>query len=358
MRLRTLEDVRKALEQRHGPIPDEVWEELERSGDAEAALINEEDLDYVEDRLLRLLRLVGMAERRRKPSAPRHPKEEKVPPDQRLLALSEILALQAARRPDVQAFRREVLGNRLIPIEEIPAWVRSRAEQGGQWVRLVTVTVAVPPDAIPKPLTTESLAPVVQRFVQSGAIVGFGPLSLPTLAFPSGDAVERIPIAHGGTLWRLKQLAEALQRAYRGWDEAQAVALVLSGATPLLPRATVGLSWNKATGSRIQLDVDARMSSAEVARIYGRWRSFVFRGADMPIEEKARHLAVFGEQHRDSGKTWRELMALWNQQHPQWAFHVPAHFAANVARAWQQVTGEKWPGKKGGRRRGKEARSR
>ena len=205
-------------------------------------------------------------------------------------------------------------------------------------------------------LVPRDAAAAAQRLVSEGAVVGFGPFENPTLAFPSGRGAETIPIAYGGTLWRLKQLAKDLQRAY-GWEEAQAVGFVFEGAVPILPRGWVRLSWGK-SGPRVALEVDARFSRTEVARLYGRWRGYVFQGADKPIERKAGRLAVFAEEYRDSGLSWRQLMALWNRRYPEWPYHTPVHFARDCQLAWQRVTGKKWPRKKAGRRRGKEAGAR
>lgn len=355
MRLLTLEDVRKALERRHGPIPDEVWEALVRMQIAEVALGNEGDLDYVEEKLRPLLDLYG-AGQSRKARPTRTPKEETLPPDERLLALSEVLAVQAARRPDVQAFRQEVLGGQLLQPKNIPAWIKERAAEDSEPEMLLTVTAVVSKDALP-PVgapAQEQLA-AAQRAVAAGRPLSYGEKHA-TLSYPENGAAQVAFIAYGGVLWRLKGIAEALAREY-GWQEAQAVAFILAGSVPLASRGRVQLKWTK-SGPRIVLEIDPRLSRTEVARLYGRWRGYVFQGADKPIERKAGRLAVFAEEYRDSGLSWRQLMALWNQRYPEWPYHTPVHFARDCQLAWQRVTGEKWPRKKEGRRRGKEAGAR
>lgn len=356
MRLLTLEDVRKVLERRNGPIPNEVWETLVRMQIAEVALGNEGDLDYVEEKLRPLLDLYNTRQKRNARSLS-SPKKETLPPDERLLALCEVLALHAARRRDVQAFRTEILGGRLIQDEDIPEWIERQVAKEGQSGHLLTVTVAVSEDALP-PIgaSVQEQLTAAQRAVAAGQPVRYG-LEAPVIGYPTKDGAAQFTyVAFGGTLWRLKKLAQSLAKEY-GWQEAQAVAFVLTGAVPLLPRGWVRLSW-RTSGPRITLEVDPRLSRTEVARLYGRWRGRVFRGADKPIERKAARLAVFAEEYRDSGLSWRELMALWNQQYPEWKYHTAVHFARDCQMAWQRVTGGKWPRKKEGKRRGKEAGAR
>lgn len=356
MRLETLEDVRRVLERRHGPIPDHIWDVLVRQQVVDEALDDEGDLGYVEEWLEELLAVArgGDQPRGRRRSLP---KEETLPPDERLLALCEVLAIQAARRPDVQAFRAEILGGQLIPREEIPAWLERQAANDGEPTMLLTVTAAVTKDALP-PIGArfqEQLA-AAQRAVTAGQPVRYRE-EAPAIVYPTKDgAMQVTPVAFGGALWRLKNLAQSLAKEY-GWQEAQAVAFVLSGSVPLTSRGRVQLKFTK-SGPRIVLEVDPRLSRTEVARIYGRWRSRVFRGADKPIERKAGRLAVFAEQYRDSGLSWRELMALWNRQQPAWQYRETVVFARDCQVAWQRVTGQKWPGKKEGKRRGKEAGAR
>ncbi|WP_273000757.1 hypothetical protein [Hydrogenibacillus schlegelii] len=360
MRLRTLEDVRKVLERRHGKIPDVVWEEFEGMEIPQVALGNEGDLEYVEERLVRLLNVYKAGQGRKVPTS-RAPKEETLPPDERLLALSEVLSIRAARRPDVQAFRHEVLGGHLIRPEDIPAWIKERHAQDGEHRVFLTVTVVVPAENLPGLPAVDASAQDLLTAAQQ-AVAVCRPVSfkeeLKLLYFPNGanDAFETVPISYGGVLWRLKKIAESLEQEY-GWHEAQTVSFVLSGTVPFLSRGMVGYRWRK-IGPRITLELDPRLSRTEVARIYSRWRGRLFQGADKPIERKAARLAVFAEEYRDSGLSWRELMAVWNRQYPEWPYHTAVHFARDCQLAWQRVTGEKWPRKKEGKRRGKEAGTR
>lgn len=359
MEFRRVEDVRRALERRHGPIPDEIWELLLEGETPRMAVDNPDDFELAEDDLLRLMRAaqIGHGKRGHRQQA-REPRTETIPADERLLALSEIMALEAARREDVQSFRRDVLAGRLLSVEEIPAWIKEQAAQDAKKGPRVPVKVAaaMPLDAVQQLIgsTPNDVAATLLNALTSGAatVVDVA-LAARAIAYrePGKSIVQNHPVTFGGVLWRLKTLVDALTRRYP-WREEQAVEWVLAGSIPLISRAQVTLAGGRA-GPRIILELDPRLSRTEVARLYGRWRSRVFRGADKPIERKTRHLAVFGEEHRESGKTWRELMAIWNQRHPEWPYHVPAHFAADVQRAWRQVTGEKWPPKKGGQRRGK-----
>src|SRR5690606_8144389 len=54
-----------------------------------------------------------------------------VPPDERLRYLADILAVEAARLPEVVRFRETYLGGRLLPFEEVEDWIkRTQAADG------------------------------------------------------------------------------------------------------------------------------------------------------------------------------------------------------------------------------------
>jgi len=199
--------------------------------------------------------------------------ERTVPADHRHEALARIVAAEAARDPEVQAFRREVLRGRLLRPERVAAWVERQAERDGQ----PTVWVRVPLDArgrLPRqaPDAGRSVE-TIEYPLDSGRA---GPV--PTLAGSGGAGVFRFwsrsgrvgsrPIASRGRLERLRGVASALGRSF-GWPESDAVAFVLSGAIPPCPAVRWGLdSYLRLPSlSRVRLELSPRLSPVPSRKI-------------------------------------------------------------------------------------------
>src|SRR5690606_24865241 len=113
-------------------------------------------------------------------------------------------------------------------------------------------------------------------------------------------------------LYRLKLVARFLERTY-GWREVHGVTFVLTGLTPLLPKARVSTPGPYyRPDQRIKLELDPRLSSDEVRDIYARARKEVFKGRDRPMTKKHLELALF--LVKNPYHTWREMCDLWNRQ--------------------------------------------
>lgn len=285
-----------------------------------------------------------------------------LPADTRLEVLSKILALEASRLPEVQLFRQEVLGGRLLAPEEVPRWIGEQARKEGPATAFVSLQVALPPDARPRDsrealamakqvLSTAEPVRVVleeERLECPGPPPGVEVEDVAT-AFLSGVWRYHLNLRFGGTLWRLKRLAQQLTRLYP-WSEHQAVAFVLAGVTPLISRARVRLlgmlpGRPLSPWSRIVLELDPRLPVSEVALLYRRARGEAYRGTDRPMSQKNLQLALFLAEQQDRPATWRELMDAWNTRFPKWRYTNYRRFARDAALAWQRVTGRKWEAK-------------
>lgn len=273
-----------------------------------------------------------------------------LPPDQRLIALAEMAAIDAGRDGSVRRFRKEVLGDRLLAPEEVEGWVKEQALRDGPEQLIVTVEFAVPLEQLDDErfLTVRDLP----RIVDIGKAVTLTE-RLEALMYRTGDnRPDFVRIRPGGTLWRLKSIAVMLSQHY-SWKEWDAVFFVLTGIPPDYPKAHISLTWRRGQ-PRIVMDLDPRLSRTDVARLYAEARSSVWKGTDRPLEEKTRRLAVFLHENFDDKKTWRELTALWNRKHPEWSYEREQHFARDAVAAWQRVTGLPWlHQRKGGRPRAK-----
>lgn len=252
-----------------------------------------------------------------------------IPPDRRADALGRIVALDAARWPGVARFRAEILGDKLLAPEKVPAWIAARARKEGEPTRLVTVA---DDDRGGEPRRIERL----------------------TIGYPDAAAggTVRTFIAEGGSLGRLQRLAVDLSRLF-GWAEPDAVAFVLSGLAPPVPLAeAVGVRsrLNYPTLSAVTLTVSARLSPDQVGRLYAAVRRDLLGvGRDRgPGESWKAELSVFTAEHNDGRRTWRALSDEWNRLHPEHAYRDWRAFQRDARRSFEQVTGRRleWRGRK------------
>ena len=175
-------------------------------------------------------------------------------------------------------------------------------------------------------------------------------------AFP-----KKVNIRGDGVLAELKWLAEQLMEAVPCWlEEHQVVAFVLSGWSPKFPRIIGRLRLSKGGGagrffgpaSRIELNIDPRMTPAAVARFYNESRSELVVGRDRTMGPKQLALALFADEHGRQGIAWKKLRDIWNDTqreiHPEWVdmtTHDPSarRFGLDCRSAWSRLTGVRWP---------------
>lgn len=315
-----------------------------------------------------LLRLRG-------PAAPRRaPRKLTIPPDERLLAVSEALAAHAAEDPDVKTFREKVLGGRLLKPEEVAEWVERYAWEEGRPTEYVVVPSE---DGLDPPVVSEApwwLSPAVGKLTYYAAReVGilyyqdFPPAITDAQAVAMGYAGPRLGVHreraawghHGGVLYHLSFLSKYLARRY-SWLESEASNFVLTSRAPLIPKARIDWSVNyydfdPELPPRIILDLDPTISSREVALIFRQAREDLYLArhpvtgqgksprAARPISPKVRALA--GLAGRPG--TWRERLTAWNQEHPDWHYTKddPRHFVRDANNAFRRVFGERKAGR-------------
>lgn len=334
------------------PVDPRICRELVREGFLADLELGETTLEHVVEEYRRRLRKRQARDRERELPG--------LPADTRLEVLSKILALEASRLPEVQRFRQEVLGGRLLAVEDIPRWIEEQMRKEGPATVFVSLQVALPPNARPRD-SREALAMAKQVLATAEPVrMALERETLECPGPPPGVEMEdaaaavlaatpgwryRLSIRFGGTLWRLKRLVQQLTRLYP-WREHQAVAFVLAGLVPVLSRASarVPLVFTS-PWERIVLELDPRLPASEVALLYRRLRGEVYRGTDRPMSQKNLQLTLFLAEHQDRPATWRELMDAWNSRFPKWRYTNYRRFARDGALAWQRVTGRKWEGK-------------
>lgn len=365
-------DLRSQLEKRlRAPVRENVWQYLLDYGFVKELLdgIEGADLDYLAEEYRRISRYLSPF------APPQRNRTRYVPTDKRLQALSRIVACEMNRSPLVKRFRQDVLGGRLLAEEEIPVWIRQ--QDPGQelwWWRAVRIPISAEGIRLYKgwifpvvPPHTRTLTEIVDnvRILGQEEIISER-VSKDYLLYPcrpstggknddEGD-YDVVSFGPGTSLAYLKEIARffaGLSPSYENFyalhsgrypflTEAEAVRVILSGRPPRLWPAEVDVG-GCVGHPRLRLNVDARMSPAEVAKWYRHCRRWVFRGQDKPLTEKHLQLAVYLVEHSDTPWTsWARLMQLWNEDYPKWAYTSWRNFARDAKAAWCRVTGREW----------------
>ncbi|NPV80168.1 MAG: hypothetical protein HPY52_07810 [Firmicutes bacterium] len=287
--------------------------------------------------------------------AQRKEERKEIPPDRRLDTLAQIWAIEASRLPEVISFRQEILQGRLLQLEEIDTWVKQQLAQkqgGARWVK-----VALPANVEPKNSRDFSCLQSILSLPEKAKAAWPIEWSVDILEYPGTDKwVNKVPVPHFGPLRRLKDLASCLQGIAPLWQEAQAVAFVLCDVVPALPKARGTLHFSSIGPARVTLELDPRLSSQEVAKLYVRVRRDVFDGWDRPMTEKHLSLSIFLAEN--PGIAWRELMAIWNRKFPEWIYSDWRVFSRDARAAWQRITGREYPRRPSGKKKGETSNAR
>ena len=304
------------------------------------------------------------------PRGRRQKKEEgvEIGPDARSDALGQIAAVAAQWHEwGIRDFRREHLGERLLPPQEIPTWVEEQARREGpaaeeyvlvpipDWKSLeLLVDLGDPRKGYAGWLAAEAKRVAANADAEAPQSWWKGPHYL-SYGVPS-DREKQIAIRGDRALAELKKLTSGWAGIRCGlcdhipWRESEAVAFILSGWVSPLPKARARAGFSRGyypALSRLSIEVDPRLTPKEVAQLYNRMRSRYVQGRDRPMDEKHTALAVFTEQTRRGDASWSELRKQWNAEHSDWAFEAgddpyAKRFALECRTAWSRVTGEKW----------------
>lgn len=313
-------------------VKDHYLDEYEQTGDLQLLIDRIRDLEKIEE------------ESRGTHRETKDTTERIVEPDERLVYLARIWAVEAAELPEVVRFREKYLGGTLLRFEDMEEWIEATRKADGPGS--LWFTLALRAEYI---VREEGRLPRLRDLLE--ALSNLPPDMLDQFvlrtpgetldyAVPQDEWVRRVPIQHDGVLYRLKQLAQSLERRY-GWTEAAAVVFVLTGITPWIPKATVTTQgvYHSPT-QRITLKVDPRMSADEVREVYAEARSSVFKGRDRPMSKKHLELALF--LVKNPRHTWREMASIWNKEKPEWAYSSWQNFARDARSAYQRITGKRW----------------
>lgn len=272
-------DPRRALESEMGkPLSDEAWASLEKDGFAdEIRDVGDKAVQDTAERL-RALRTT--------------PKSDPVPPRASPVASrvmrGEELAAHAQRDPDVVAFRRDVMRDQLIQLDDIESWITSRAMPATNWS-------------------------------QSG-------WQIRCVEFPKDGWTGRCATTEGGDLERLRTLASRLATTYR-WQPGQATAFVLTDACPIVGVRVTWTSGGLHDGAA-QVDyVPPGTPPEEVERAVRdaqkRWRADTHPRRATATRDADRHRSILTFLNAHPEGTWDERRVAWRTAHPEYGNCYP-----------------------------------
>ncbi len=277
-----------------------------------------------------LRRAQGKEERQKSPKAGRLAIDDR----DRRFALSRLLAIEAERDPEVCGFRERYLGGKPLEWARIEEWIGATAAADGEHSQYVEI--ALPADSsLRVPVEgprIESEALLRDVHVEATVKVKFVSYGL-----PGKDRVQVVPVRAGGVLDELRRLSEKLARSYR-WTADQATVFVLAGVTPYMVGVRIETVVGSAhpAASTVCLEIDPIVSPLEVQKAYSQIRQKMLEGIYRPLTEKHLKLAVFAAERRPPAK-WAEVMAAWNEAHPEYGYEKETVFARDATAAQNRL---------------------
>ncbi len=277
-----------------------------------------------------------------------------------MLALTEILAVEADRLPEVSRFRSEVLGGELLAPSEVLKWVQDQAAKESS---ALCITLQLPP-GVRVDVDGEGWRSVLRENLEQTHMVGVAATTLSCPAIPepksgttnrkaSESLVRPVPIRWGGVLGRLKSVAAILCNSY-GWHEAEAVGYILTGCPPTIPlaRSQVFHAPPFKQPTRIVMELSPQTKVEDAKQMFLELRKQALRGPVArfrryrPLTKKRRALAVF--LARTPGYSWQQRMDAWNEEFPTWQYTNRRNFRRDAISAYLRATGRVYRNPQGG----------
>lgn len=303
------------LQERGEGLDEEVWQALvedDKVGGVQEGLLPVNELADLHATYLHNRERWGTGSRRRRQES------QDLPPDDRLVVLSDLLSQRAAQEAGVLSFRADVLNGSLLAWEDVETWIKEQREKDGPFTWYLEVAV---PDGylLRQGKTGFILTEPPLTVSQEAAGWGVYPRYL-AFRIPGHPWRRQIPTRLGGVLDVLRTLTEQLANKY-SWQSADATVFVLTGLPVRISkgRITKNLRFPHTMTSRLTIEVDPRVSPREVLAIYRKHRREILGGAYKPMDRKHLELARFHEAQKKG--TWRERMAEWNSSRPsEWHY--------------------------------------
>jgi len=324
------ESVKKALRKALGREPrEDIWEELVNLSYVSDAIIDGE-IDNVLEHYTEQDERYPL-QRSAKPKIRSFVSE---PPDERLQYIWKILAWDAEHEPEVISFRQEVLDNKLISENKVLDWINKLKNKEQPKDILKTKSIKFSFKASPH---------MAIELANAGGKID-ADIDLKSVNTPNKTEGKTILIPYGGILGRLFKLSEHLRSRY-DWRESEAVKLILSGIAPkpLLGYGSISSHPFYQSLNKIDLKISIHLSQNEVARVYSKFRSQLsplFQNRNRPMSEKHIQLAFFYHTHKPM--KYREMMIIWNGEHPSKNPYIQVtNFARDAKHAHLRLLGLK-----------------
>jgi hypothetical protein len=260
------------------------------------------------------------------------PRVIEIPGDDRLAALSRILAMDASRRSDVVDFRKRRLRGKLLEPEKVTAWVKAHGSAALGRERAGVEAAATRVEGLP---AWENRYPANRLYYRD----------------PTADVVRSAGLRPESPLAELKAIAAELSAVHNVWEEPRAATFILTGTPPSIPLARAEIYRNDLWPSetRALVIIDPVMPPSLPIRVLSDVREALLpvgTQRQTAMSKKHAELAVRGEMKRgEPGKPWAALLSEWNSEYPDWAYKdrtAEVHFARDVRSAWTRVTGREW----------------
>ena len=267
--------------------------------------------------------------------------QETKQPTKRSEVISIFVAEEASEDAGVRLFRTEVLGDKLLPLEEVEEWIKQQSQKDGPptiWLNNIPLPQAKTNELIK---LIQGITPDVPKLlleIPMDQVIGTMNLQAHVLKYPGLDEWARsISTVVGGVLEHLRRLSDRLAEKYK-WSQAQATTFVLTGRIPLISSINATLKiHSRSLFSRIVLDVDPAMSPREIAMHYSRNRKEIMATRHRNLSEKHMQLALF-DSKRLKTETWAIKMDEWNKTHPaEWKYEEVSNFAHDCLQSQRRL---------------------
>jgi hypothetical protein len=238
-------------------------------------------------------------------------------------ARSLLAAADAADDPGVVAFRADVLGGRLLPLDSVWDWVHEQRRLDGpatEYARHV----------VPQGWREHDPVPVGAAYAGSDS---------ETLSYGAADGkwVHYVPVSRDGVLYQLRQLSERLAPVY-GWQQAQASTFVLTGYTPVVTMLRMTTPALPGPRQRVVIDADPDVPPELVAAAFRRARSRLLGPRARPPSLHGSELVVHAAER--PGVDTRGLWRQWNDAHPERPYDMLRAFQQALRDARRRVLGQ------------------
>lgn len=314
------------------PCSDAEWQWLDTQGHIRRISVGKMEPQAVAAVIRQLRAIYASHERPRPVSSEMQKVQSSAVRKAREELIAFLLSELAGRFHTVVGFRQQVLGGKLLRIDEVDSWIRERAqsERPTVWVEFAVL-----------PEEQQLEKPFVLQYPSEH---DFKTRWL-WYALPS-SAAKSVRTGAGGILEHLRDVSEYV--AYQtGLNEANASTFVLTGETPPFYSCEKEISLASvdmcSALNRINLSLDPTLSPREVAEIYRGLRKQVFTGRFRAMSEKHIRLALF--TWKRGNESLKEALSAWNKLYRKWRYRQESNFGrdrlAATRRAWATLDAPK-----------------